>query len=264
MSFASRRRESDGPALTLTMLSIALYILRFSSPLHVQAFSFQRSIHGLSYVHEYGHVSLNPRVSFALLASESDSNPNRSEGDERYAESEAESLTRRVQNTPTHQNIQDASRRNVITQSPAVVASIMAILQMQDSPANAEVDLLDQDPKKVVMQLSNQNIPKKNYQTTSSTSTATTTMDDMDFAAMDGRRIERDRFDEMDGLTESEIRRIAVFEKAAPSVVYIDTYQEQRDAFSTNTMEVAVGTGSGFVWDDKGHIVTNCKFCVSE
>jgi hypothetical protein len=207
---------------------------------------------------------LNPRASFALLASESDSNPNRSDGDERYAESEAESLTRRVQNTPTHQNIQDASRRNVITQTPAVVASIMAILQLQDSPANAEVDLLDQDPKKVVMQLSNQNIPKKNYQTTSSTSTKTTTMDDMDFAAMDGRRIERDRFDEMDGLTESEIRRIAVFEKAAPSVVYIDTYQEQRDAFSTNTMEVAVGTGSGFVWDDKGHIVTNCKFCVSE
>ena len=107
------------------------------------------------------------------------------------------------------------------------------------------------------MQLSNQNIPRKNYQTSSST--ATTTMDDMDIA-MDGRRMERDRFDEMDGLTESEIRRIAVFEKAAPSVVYIDTYQEQRDAFSTNTMEVAVGTGSGFVWDDKGHIVTNCKF----
>ena len=24
-------------------------------------------------------------------------------------------------------------------------------------------------------------------------------------------------------------------------------------------MEVPIGTGSGFVWDEKGHIVTNCK-----
>lgn len=39
--------------------------------------------------------------------------------------------------------------------------------------------------------------------------------------------------------------------------VYIDTFVEQRDVFSTNVMEVPVGTGSGFVWDDKGHIVTN-------
>lgn len=54
-----------------------------------------------------------------------------------------------------------------------------------------------------------------------------------------------------------ELRRIAVFERAAPSVVFIDTFVDQRDAFSNNVMEVPLGAGSGFVWDAKGHIVTN-------
>jgi len=54
-----------------------------------------------------------------------------------------------------------------------------------------------------------------------------------------------------------EERRISVFERAAPSVVYIDTFVEARDVFSPNVMEVPLGAGSGFVWDDKGHIVTN-------
>lgn len=43
----------------------------------------------------------------------------------------------------------------------------------------------------------------------------------------------------------------------APSVVYIDTFSEKQDAFSANVMEVPNGSGSGFIWDDKGHIVTN-------
>ena len=29
------------------------------------------------------------------------------------------------------------------------------------------------------------------------------------------------------------------------------------DAFSMNILEVPAGTGSGFVWDNLGHIVTN-------
>ena len=48
-----------------------------------------------------------------------------------------------------------------------------------------------------------------------------------------------------------------VFERTAPSVVFIDTFTEQRDQFSTNVMEVPLGSGSGFIWDDKGHVVTN-------
>ena len=33
---------------------------------------------------------------------------------------------------------------------------------------------------------------------------------------------------------DSEIQRINAFERAAPSVVFIDTFTERRDAFSTN------------------------------
>lgn len=58
-------------------------------------------------------------------------------------------------------------------------------------------------------------------------------------------------------LDDSENKRITVFEKTAPSVVFIDTFTERRDVFSTNVMEVPLGSGSGFVWDTEGHIVTN-------
>jgi hypothetical protein len=140
----------------------------------------------------------------------------------------------------------DAARRNII-QAPAIMAIILAQLQHNPYPARAEEDLLELDPTKVVMQFSQQNVPKKYNTSYKSTG--------VDSAGAGGSNLE-----DMDALTASELRRIAVFEKAAPSVVYIDTYQEQRDVFSTNIMEVPVGTGSGFVWDDKGHIITNCKF----
>lgn len=58
-------------------------------------------------------------------------------------------------------------------------------------------------------------------------------------------------------LDTEEERRIAIFERVAPSVVYIDTFAEKRDVFSTNVLEVPVGSGSGYVWDDSGHIITN-------
>ena len=58
-------------------------------------------------------------------------------------------------------------------------------------------------------------------------------------------------------LRSSEEATIALFQGATSSVVYIDTFIEQRDAFSTNVMEVPSGTGSGFVWDHEGHVVTN-------
>lgn len=58
-------------------------------------------------------------------------------------------------------------------------------------------------------------------------------------------------------LDDYENKRIAIFERASPSVVFIDTFIERRDAFSTNVLEVPLGSGSGFVWDKAGHIVTN-------
>ncbi|CAM9443192.1 unnamed protein product [Ectocarpus fasciculatus] len=58
-------------------------------------------------------------------------------------------------------------------------------------------------------------------------------------------------------LMQDEKGYISIFEKSTPGVVYINTFVNQRDAFSMNVLEVPAGTGSGFVWDDQGNIVTN-------
>jgi len=55
-------------------------------------------------------------------------------------------------------------------------------------------------------------------------------------------------------LEESEARRIDMFERNSPSVVFIDTFTEKQDQFSPNVMEVPLGSGSGFIWDKDGHI----------
>ncbi|TAK44143.1 MAG: trypsin-like serine protease [Saprospiraceae bacterium] len=59
------------------------------------------------------------------------------------------------------------------------------------------------------------------------------------------------------GLTEQEKATIHLFENAAPSVAYITTSTLQRDFWTRNVMEIPSGSGSGFVWDKKGHIITN-------
>ncbi len=56
---------------------------------------------------------------------------------------------------------------------------------------------------------------------------------------------------------DSEKATIELFEKAAPAVVYITTSSVQRNYWSRNAYEVPSGSGSGFIWDTKGHIVTN-------
>jgi S1-C subfamily serine protease len=50
---------------------------------------------------------------------------------------------------------------------------------------------------------------------------------------------------------------IELFRKASPSVVHITSLGAQRDMFSTNVQQVPRGTGTGFIWDERGHIVTN-------
>jgi len=47
------------------------------------------------------------------------------------------------------------------------------------------------------------------------------------------------------------------FREARPSVVYITTIAYQRDWFSFDVQAVPTGTGSGLIWDELGHIVTN-------
>ena len=59
------------------------------------------------------------------------------------------------------------------------------------------------------------------------------------------------------GLLDDERNTIAVFRRTSRSVVFVSTNAMQRDAFTLNVVEVPRGTGSGFVWDAQGHIVTN-------
>jgi S1-C subfamily serine protease len=58
-------------------------------------------------------------------------------------------------------------------------------------------------------------------------------------------------------LAGDEKATVDLFQEAAPSVVYITNLAVRRDAFSFDVMEIPQGTGSGFVWDDAGHVVTN-------
>ena len=58
-------------------------------------------------------------------------------------------------------------------------------------------------------------------------------------------------------LAADELANIELFRRVSPSVVHITSLGVQRDLFSLNVQQVPRGTGTGFVWDDSGHIVTN-------
>lgn len=59
------------------------------------------------------------------------------------------------------------------------------------------------------------------------------------------------------GLSEDEKRDIEVFRRASASVCYITTVALRRDFFTMDVFEMPQGSGSGFVWDSEGHLVTN-------
>ncbi len=50
---------------------------------------------------------------------------------------------------------------------------------------------------------------------------------------------------------------IEVFKRLSPSVVFIINTALRRDFFSMRAQEMPQGSGSGFIWDQDGHIVTN-------
>ena len=56
-------------------------------------------------------------------------------------------------------------------------------------------------------------------------------------------------------LLPDEAAVVRLFEETAPSVAYITTESVQRNALGG--AEVSQGAGSGFVWDNAGHVVTN-------
>jgi S1-C subfamily serine protease len=50
---------------------------------------------------------------------------------------------------------------------------------------------------------------------------------------------------------------IDIFESSKASVVFISTRERVVDFWTRNVMSVPRGTGSGFIWDEAGHVVTN-------
>jgi S1-C subfamily serine protease len=58
-------------------------------------------------------------------------------------------------------------------------------------------------------------------------------------------------------LAEDEQNNIAVFKSVSPAVVHITTLAMARDFLSLDVIKIPRGTGTGFLWDDRGHVVTN-------
>lgn len=67
-----------------------------------------------------------------------------------------------------------------------------------------------------------------------------------------------DRPEPLNDLAPEERRVVRLFEESSPSVVFVATEQEVviRSVLGAYR-DVRAGTGSGFVWDQQGHIVTN-------
>ena len=58
-------------------------------------------------------------------------------------------------------------------------------------------------------------------------------------------------------LADFEQTTVDIFRQANPAVVFITTRARVSDGWSRRVFEVESGTGSGFVWDEQGHVVTN-------
>jgi S1-C subfamily serine protease len=58
-------------------------------------------------------------------------------------------------------------------------------------------------------------------------------------------------------LSGDEKSTISLFKQASPSVVHITAIAVQRDFFTLNLYQIPEGTGSGFVWDTNGDVITN-------
>ena len=58
-------------------------------------------------------------------------------------------------------------------------------------------------------------------------------------------------------LAADEKSTIDIFRKTSPAVVYITTLNKVINIWTRNVQDIPRGTGSGFIWDDQGHVVTN-------
>lgn len=57
--------------------------------------------------------------------------------------------------------------------------------------------------------------------------------------------------------TDDETNNIEVFKNVSPSVVFVTNKTLRRQLFSLNVMEIPQGSGTGFIWNEEGFIVTN-------
>ncbi|KAK9088383.1 hypothetical protein Scep_027465 [Stephania cephalantha] len=67
-----------------------------------------------------------------------------------------------------------------------------------------------------------------------------------------------------DELQQQEHRMVRLFQETSPSVVFIEDIEKMKNTKSSNRVDLSEdenvkveGTGSGFIWDKTGHIVTN-------
>jgi S1-C subfamily serine protease len=58
-------------------------------------------------------------------------------------------------------------------------------------------------------------------------------------------------------LAADERATIELFRQVSPSVVHITSIQLRRSSLTLNVFEIPQGTGTGFLWDNRGHLVTN-------
>src|SRR5581483_1258543 len=58
-------------------------------------------------------------------------------------------------------------------------------------------------------------------------------------------------------LSQAEKNNIEVYEKVSPSVAHVTNLTDRSGGLSFDVQEVPQGSGTGFVWDQEGHIVTN-------
>jgi S1-C subfamily serine protease len=58
-------------------------------------------------------------------------------------------------------------------------------------------------------------------------------------------------------LAEMEKTSVGVFRETAPSVVHITNLEVRPAAYGLDLFQVPKGLGTGFVWDEDGHVVTN-------
>lgn len=58
-------------------------------------------------------------------------------------------------------------------------------------------------------------------------------------------------------ITVEELSTTDLFKATSPSVVHITTEAVRRDFFELDLMKIPKGSGTGFIWDRQGHVVTN-------